>query len=224
MTRWCSPTHARSKPATAPRSSTPTCATPTRSSATPGPRRLIPSSKPLAILFVAVLHYVPDPDAHDAVAAFASAAAPGSHLVLTHVTGGTDPPPSAVGRAVFARSANPVTPRTEERVLAFFDGLQILGPGLVPVQQWRPDERAPAEPGTQWLIGGVGRNPAGHVPAPPTSKPRSGQPRSSSSSSSHVDEESAPAAVDRPPSGIDATVPTAARMYDYWLGRDGHLQ
>jgi hypothetical protein len=86
------------------------------------------------------------------------------------------------------------------------------------VQQWRPDERAPAEPGTQWLIGGVGRNPAGHVPAPPASKPRSGQPRSSSSS--HVGEESAPAAVDRPPSGIDATVPTAARMYDYWLG--GH--
>jgi S-adenosyl methyltransferase len=182
----------------------------------PETRRLIDFSQPLAILFVAVLHYVPDPDAHDAVAAYASAAAPGSHLVLTHVTGGTDPPASAVGRAVFARSANPVTPRTEERVLAFFDGLEILEPGLVPVQQWRPEDHAPAGPDKSWLIGGIARSRTDHVPVPPTSRPRSQQPRRSS----HLGEESAPAAVDRPPPGIDATVPTAARMYDYWLG--GH--
>jgi SAM-dependent methyltransferase len=184
----------------------------------PETRRLIDFSQPLAILFVAVLHYVPDPDAHDAVAAFASAAAPGSHLVLTHVTGGTDPPASAVGRAVFARSANPVTPRTEKRVLAFFDGLEILEPGLVPVQQWRPEEHAPTGPDKTWLIGGIARNRADHVPTqkPPTSRPRSQQPRNSS----HLGEASARAAGDRPPPGIDATVPTAARMYDYWLG--GH--
>src|SRR6202034_921575 len=183
----------------------------------PETRRLIDFSQPLAILFVAVLHYVPDPDAHDAVAAFASAAAPGSHLVLTHVTAATDPPASAVGRAVFARSATPATPRTEERVLAFFDGLEILEPGLVPVQQWRPEEHAPAGPDTSWLIGGIARSRADHVPVPPASRPRSQQPRRSNS---HLGEESAPAAVDRPPPGIDATVPTAARMYDYWLG--GH--
>ena len=163
----------------------------------PETRRLIDFSQPLAILFVAVLHYVPDPDAHDAVAAYASAAAPGSHLVLTHVTGGTDPPASAVGRAVFARSANPVTPRTEERVLAFFDGLEILEPGLVPVQQWRPEDHAPAGPDKSWLIGGIARSRTDHVPVPPTSRPRSQQPRRSS----HLGEESAPAAVDRPPPG-----------------------
>ena len=163
----------------------------------PETRRLIDFSQPLAILFVAVLHYVPDPDAHDAVAAYASAAAPGSHLVLTHVTGGTDPPASAVGRAVFARSANPVTPRTEERVLAFFDGLEILEPGLVPVQQWRPEDHAPAGPDKSWLIGGVARSRTDHVPVPPTSRPRSRQPRRSS----HLGEESAPTAVDRPPPG-----------------------
>jgi hypothetical protein len=123
----------------------------------PETRRLIDFSQPLAILFVSVLHFVPDPDAHDAVAAYASAAAPGSHLVLTHVTGGTDPPASAVGRAVFARSANPVTPRTEERVLAFFDGLEILEPGLVPVQQWRPDEPGPPALSKAWILGGVAR-------------------------------------------------------------------
>jgi O-methyltransferase involved in polyketide biosynthesis len=184
----------------------------------PETRRLIDFSKPLAILFVAVLHYVPDPDAHEAVAAFTQVAAPGSHLVLTHAAGGTDPQATAASTAVFARSANPVTLRSEERVRAFFDGLEILEPGLVPVQQWRPDEHAPAEPGKTWLIAGMGRNRADHVPAqaPPASRPRSQQPRRSSS---HLGEEPA-AADDRPPPGIDATVPTAARMYDYWLG--GH--
>jgi hypothetical protein len=184
----------------------------------PEARRLIDFSKPLAILFVAVLHYVPDPDAHAAVAAFTQAASPGSHLVLTHAVGGTDPQATAASTTVFARSANPVTLRSEERVRAFFDGLEILEPGLVPVQQWRPDEHAPAEPGKTWLIAGMGRNRADHVPAqaPPASRPHSQQPRSSSRPA----EKPAAAADDRPPPGIDATVPTAARMYDYWLG--GH--
>jgi hypothetical protein len=183
----------------------------------PETKRLIDFSEPLAILFLAVLHFVPDPDAPHAVAAFTSAAAPGSYLVLSHATGVTDPRVAATS-AVYASTANRVTTRTREDIIGFFDGLEILEPGLVPVQQWRPDEHDPAEPGGTWLIGGVGRNRADHVPvpAPPVSRPRRQQPRSSS----QPDEKTAAAAADRPPSGIDASVATAARMYDYWLG--GH--
>jgi O-methyltransferase involved in polyketide biosynthesis len=126
----------------------------------PETRRLIDFSEPLAILFVAVLHYVPDPDAHEAVAAFISAAAPGSYLVLSHVTGGTDPQVTAAGTAVFASTANPVTARAREEVFAFFGDLEILDPGLVPAQQWRPDEHDPAGPTATWLLGGVGRKSA----------------------------------------------------------------
>jgi hypothetical protein len=182
----------------------------------PETRRLIDFSQPLAILFVAVLHFVPDPDAHEAVAGFTSTAAPGSYLVLTHVTGGTDPQAAAAGTAVYASSANPVTARPRAEVLTFFDGLELLEPGLVPVQQWRPDEHDPAEPGATWLVGGVGRNRAGCVAAqpPPAPRPRGQQPRGSSQPAVKA------AAGDRPPPGIDATVATAARMYDYWLG--GH--
>jgi hypothetical protein len=183
----------------------------------PDTMRLLDFSKPLAILFVAVLHFVPDPDAHEAVAAFTSAAAPGSYLVLSHAAGGTDRQAATASTAVYARTANPVTARTREEILPFFDGLDILEPGLVPVQQWRPDEHDTADPDETWLLGGVGRNRADHVPlpAPPAPRPRRQQPRSSG----QPDEKSA-AAADRPPPGIDASVATAARMYDYWLG--GH--
>jgi S-adenosyl methyltransferase len=184
----------------------------------PETKRLINLSEPLAILFLAVLHFVPNPDAHQAVAAFTSVAAPGSYLVLSHAISAADPRDAATS-AVYASTANPVTTRPREEIAGFFDGLEMLEPGLVPVQQWRPDAHDPAEPGKTWLIGGVGRNGADHVAvrAPLVSGSRRQQPRSSSQL---LDEESAGAAAEKPPPGIDATVATAARMYDYWLG--GH--
>jgi S-adenosyl methyltransferase len=126
----------------------------------PDTRRLIDFSEPLAVLFVSVLHFVADPDAHEAVARFTGAAAPGSYLVLSHATSDPDPQAGAAGMAVYAGTANPSTLRTHEEVLAFFDGLDILDPGLVPVQQWRPGEPAPADAGRAWIVGGVGRKPA----------------------------------------------------------------
>jgi O-methyltransferase involved in polyketide biosynthesis len=126
----------------------------------PDTRRLIDFSEPLAILFAAVLHFVGDPDAHEAVARFTSAAAPGSYLVLSHGSIDQDPEAAAAAAAQYASTANPVTPRTREKILAFFDDLEILEPGLVPVQQWRPGEPDAADPGKVWLLGGVGRKPA----------------------------------------------------------------
>jgi O-methyltransferase involved in polyketide biosynthesis len=123
----------------------------------PETRRLIDFSQPLAILFVSVLHFVPDPGAHEAVAAFASAAAPGSHVVLSHGYHNQDPQASATTTTVYASTANPVTQRTPEEILTFFDGLEILEPGLAPVQQWRPDEPGPSALSKAWILGGVAR-------------------------------------------------------------------
>jgi hypothetical protein len=128
----------------------------------PETMRLINFSEPLAILFVSVLHFVGDPDAHEAVARFTSAAAPGSYLVVSHVTGEPDPQTAAAGTAIYASTANPITPRTRDEILAFFDGLEILEPGLVPVMQWRPDEPSPADAAQalalRGLLGGVGQS------------------------------------------------------------------
>jgi hypothetical protein len=126
----------------------------------PDTRRLIDFSQPLAILFVAVLHFVADPDAHQAVARYISAAAPGSYLALSHVTEEEeDPQAVAAGTAVYARTANPILARPRARILEFFEGLEIIEPGLVPVAQWRPGEAGSAAVGPS-LLGGVGRKRA----------------------------------------------------------------
>jgi hypothetical protein len=125
----------------------------------PDTRRLIDCTQPLAILFVSVLHFVSDPEAHEVVATFISAAVPGSYLVLSHVTD-PDPRLAAEGTAVYASTANPISMRSREEILGFFDGVEILEPGLVPVQQWRPIGPASAVPGNAWMIGALGRKPA----------------------------------------------------------------
>jgi hypothetical protein len=127
----------------------------------PDARRLIDFSQPVAVLFVAVLHFVGGLDAHAAVARFISAAVPGSYLVLSHVTAEEENPQAAAGTAVYASTANPIFARPRAKILEFFDGLRILEPGLVPVAQWRPDDPGPADPNKglagQGLLGGVGR-------------------------------------------------------------------
>jgi hypothetical protein len=175
------------------------------------------------VLFVSVLHFVGGAEAGAAVARYIGAAAPGSYLVLSHATSDADADASAAGMAVYAGTANPSTLRPREEILAFFGGLDLLEPGLVPVQQWRPDEPGPAGIGRSWILGGVGRCLPGHVqaplPEPADSVPRPQIPQQRDSAGHEG--ESGPAVADRqPPPGIDASVATAARMYDYWLG--GH--
>lgn len=126
----------------------------------PDTLRLIDLSEPLAILFVSVLHFVSDADATAAVTRFTDAAAPGSFLVLSHVTSDPDQRAAAAGTAVYASTANPVALRTRDQILALFADLEIVEPGLVPVPQWRPDEPGPSGDGKAWILGGVGRKTA----------------------------------------------------------------
>lgn len=126
----------------------------------PDTRRLVDLTQPLAILAVAVLHFVPDPDAQPAVAAFSSAAAPGSYLVLSHGCSDPDPVAAAAGAARYAAGAYTAVPRPRTGILAFFAGLDLVDPGLVPVHQWRPSPDDPADPGKVWLLGGVARKQA----------------------------------------------------------------
>jgi nucleotide-binding universal stress UspA family protein len=112
--------------------------------------------RPVAVLLVALLHFVTDEqDAAGIVAAFVDRLAPGSAVVITHVSS-TDADPKAVEQieAVYAKASSPGKFRTHEQIAGLFGGLRMVSPGLVQVQHW-PIEAAPltALP----VLGGVGR-------------------------------------------------------------------
>jgi SAM-dependent methyltransferase len=105
---------------------------------------LIDLSAPLGILLVAVLHFVPDEDdPMSAVGRLRDAAAPGSHLVISHAGWPADITPQvAEARQTYERTPTPMVVRTQAQIGAFFEGFRLVEPGLVTVARWRP------EPGT----------------------------------------------------------------------------
>ncbi|MCK2217820.1 SAM-dependent methyltransferase [Actinomadura sp. ATCC 31491] len=108
----------------------------------PRVRDLLDLSQPYAVLMVAVLHFVPD-DAEAAriVGRVRERLGPGGHLVLSHLYAGdaTDEDVQA-GRQVYANTpSGGLARRGYEQIAAFFDGLDLIGPGLVPVADWTPD-------------------------------------------------------------------------------------
>jgi SAM-dependent methyltransferase len=99
-------------------------------------------SRPVALLVVAILHFVPEQDGpYDVVAEFREALAPGSHLVLSHLT--TEGVPEEhvrAGREAYKGATAPIVPRSKADILRFFDGFELVDPGLAWISEWRPDD------------------------------------------------------------------------------------
>ncbi len=116
-------------------------------------------SRPVAIMLVAILHYIPDhAEAREIVDRLLDGAAPGSFLVISHA--GSDLFPDEM--AGFEKCLNEYLPGTRHgarpfhEVERFFDGTELLRPGLVRVSEWRPRSADEAFiPTTLW--GGVGK-------------------------------------------------------------------
>ena len=90
--------------------------------------------QPAVVLLVAVLHFVLDEEAFPAVGYLKDAMAPGSYLVISHGTSdslGRDA--VAEIRQVYGAATAPAAPRTEEGIARFFDGLEMVPPGLCDV-------------------------------------------------------------------------------------------
>jgi hypothetical protein len=120
-------------------------------------------ARPIAILFVGILNHVTDDDQPYArVARLVDALSSGSHLVVSHVTG--EVMSEEVDRAVKLLNEQPgfvLVPRTRDEVSRFFTGLELVEPGLVLIDRWRPDEGTPA-PSEEWpapFYGALGRKP-----------------------------------------------------------------
>jgi len=126
----------------------------------PVTRALIDTSQPLAVLLVAVLHFLPDSDdPWGLVKQITRKLAPGSYVVVSHVT--RDEIPAGAARAaaeVYEDASAPGVPRTREEIARFFAGLEMVEPVLVEVSAWRPpplDQR----PRPALFYAGVGRKP-----------------------------------------------------------------
>jgi S-adenosyl methyltransferase len=126
----------------------------------PGARKLIDFSQPLAVLLVAVLHFISGKDGPTAiVAAIRDAVPPGSYLVLSHVSGDIRRESAANATVHYKKVTSSATRRGREEIIRFFAGLELVEPGLVQVPYWRPDERVPADADKVWILGGVGHKP-----------------------------------------------------------------
>jgi SAM-dependent methyltransferase len=120
--------------------------------------RLINPDEPVAVLLMAVLHFVPDEqDPMGILAAIRDAIPPGSYLALSHGVRDARPREASDAQQVYHRTANPLTVRTKREVTDMFDGFDVLEPGVVYVSQWRPEPGDPVveHPERHAMVGGV---------------------------------------------------------------------
>ena len=124
----------------------------------PDLRAQIDLRQPTAILLTAVLHFLPDEDEpYRLVNMLKAAMAPGSLLVISHAT--TDDLSADAVKQIeelYAQATTPAVPRAFAEIVRFFDGMELVSPGLTDVACWRADP-LPGLPVRTIVVGGVGR-------------------------------------------------------------------
>ncbi len=106
---------------------------------------LLDFRKPIGVLLIGILQLIPDQDDPRAIVIrLMDAVPPGSWLAIFHPASDIlADQMSEVARQVSARAATPTTLRTKAEIMHFFDGLELLEPGLVQVHRWRPGSPVP---------------------------------------------------------------------------------
>jgi S-adenosyl methyltransferase len=123
--------------------------------------RTLDFSRPVAIIFLGVLGHVPDDEqAVSIVRVLLDAVPSGSYLVLADGTIVVHGERGAAAQDEYNESgADPYTLRSLEQLARFFDGLEMVEPGLVSVAQWRPEPSTFGEPPELDQFGAVARKP-----------------------------------------------------------------
>jgi O-methyltransferase involved in polyketide biosynthesis len=121
-------------------------------------RKLIDFSEPVGVLLIAMTHFLRDDERDSVMGELRTSLAPGSYLATTHVTVDRHSREAVDGvEAVYRKTPTPIFFRTHDEIARFFDGFELVDPGLVTIDAWRPDPADPAPEATGWLYGGVGR-------------------------------------------------------------------
>ena len=129
--------------------------------ADPALRATLDLDKPVALMLVAILHFfTDDKDPHGIVSGLVDALPSGSYLTVTNLTADfMDPGQAAMATQAGRQGGITYVPRGQAQVAAFLDGLDIVDPGVVPMQAWRPDGGELADPHGPTSYAAVARKP-----------------------------------------------------------------
>jgi hypothetical protein len=109
---------------------------------------LLDFREPVAVLLFAILHFLRDDDKpHEVVRTLADALAAGGALAVSHITGeGTALEKNLAAQQVYQGASAPVVPRSREEVTCFFDGLELMEPGVADINLWPVKAAEPDTP------------------------------------------------------------------------------
>ncbi|MBE1494384.1 trans-aconitate methyltransferase [Amycolatopsis lexingtonensis] len=131
-----------------------------------GAGKLLDLDEPVAVFMLLLLHFVPDSwDPVGILARYRDRLAPGSFLAVTHVAADSDSQRLDEAVEVYKSNQdqqNQPVPRTHDEVLAFFDGFELVDPGVVGCAMWKPEGAGDMsdDPAINALpYAGVGRKP-----------------------------------------------------------------
>ncbi|WP_217236473.1 SAM-dependent methyltransferase [Streptomyces sp. AC555_RSS877] len=127
-------------------------------------RHILDFDRPIALSLIALLHFVADEDgAYELVEALVDTLAPGSCLVLSAMTADFEPENVQRGIAAYAAGGVTLVARSQAEMGGFFEGLEVMEPGIVSVADWHPELSATGErldgDGPVSLYGAVGLKP-----------------------------------------------------------------
>jgi hypothetical protein len=109
--------------------------------------RVLDMSKPVALTLVAILHFIPnDADPYGIVARLVDALPTGSYLAMSHVTYDFMPPETIAKIGAANGREIEFTARSRENFARFFEGLELVPPGIVSVAEWRADDEPTPRP------------------------------------------------------------------------------
>jgi hypothetical protein len=123
--------------------------------------RTLDFDRPIALMMLGILGNIEDDDEAQAIRDRLVGALPGgSYLVLEDGTAAVNPDAAAEAERTRAEAGDPYKLRTPEQLATYFDGLELLEPGVVSVSRWRPEATPWGEPPMVTAFCGVARKPS----------------------------------------------------------------
>ncbi|MGW4883658.1 SAM-dependent methyltransferase [Streptomyces murinus] len=122
-----------------------------------GAREVLDLKQPVALSMIALLHFITDADgAHELVGRLLSELPPGSYLMMTHATSDFTPEDSVTATDKLKGAGITIALRSRDEFSRFFDGLELVDPGVEIVHKWHPELGEPVPGQDDGVIPGYG--------------------------------------------------------------------